>query len=274
MAKVQITTYYGNWYCEICLCLAVVKVNPSVTRMLTSIYIYNAFIKFGLGSKKQLKSEGLEDSPGLNGAAAGLQEQAGLMAAGAQHCPEVLLFPGQSDAAGCFMDFIGHAPRAGFWFHTSWCHSLDLAFILFLKAIIAFRIQVFSEPSPGSAFLKFPIPLKLQPLGSHFLPLSPLSLFSLLSLFLSLFLLIFPIVMLEIFQGNASSDARGCCKELDGYSIKDSYIRKNAKPSVSNPVTKESSYAVRVPSPEAAFGTTRAGRLAASALSPCRLTIS
>lgn len=80
--------------------------------------------------------------------------------------------------------------------------------------------------------------------------------------------------MLEIFQGNASSEARGFCKELDGYSIKGSYVRKNAKPSVSNHVAKQSSYAVRVPSSEAAFGTTRAGRLAASAPSPCRLTIS
>lgn len=79
--------------------------------------------------------------------------------------------------------------------------------------------------------------------------------------------------MLEIFQGNASSGARGFCKEVDGYSIKGSYIRKNAKPSVSNHVAKESSYAIRVPSSEAAFRTT-AGRLAASALSSCRLTIS
>lgn len=87
MAKVQITTYYGNCYCEICLCLAVVKVNPSVTRMLTSIYVYNGqwtwtWTHVGRGTKKQLKSGGLEDSPGLKGAAGGLQPAG----AGWAHC--------------------------------------------------------------------------------------------------------------------------------------------------------------------------------------------
>lgn len=67
MAKVQTAMYYGSCYCEICLCLAVVKVSPSVTRMLTSIYTYTAFITFGLWFKKQQRSEGLgEPLPGLD----------------------------------------------------------------------------------------------------------------------------------------------------------------------------------------------------------------
>lgn len=67
MAKVQTAANYGSCYCEICLRLAVVKVNPSVIRMLTSIYIYTAFITFGLWSKKQQRSEGLgEPLPGLD----------------------------------------------------------------------------------------------------------------------------------------------------------------------------------------------------------------
>lgn len=65
MAKVQITTYYGSCYCKICLCLATVKVNPSVPRILTNIC--NAFIIFGLWSKKQQRSEGVGDFPGCEG---------------------------------------------------------------------------------------------------------------------------------------------------------------------------------------------------------------
>jgi len=34
--------------------------------------------------------------------------------------------------------------------------------------------------------------------------------------------------------------AKGFCKEVDGFSIKDRCIRKNAKPSVSNHEVKES----------------------------------
>lgn len=68
--------------------------------------------------------------------------------------------------------------------------------------------------------------------------------------------------------------AKGFCKEVDGFSIKDRCIRKNAKPSVSNHEVKESQYAIRLPQFKTSFGTTQAGRLAASALYSGRLTIS
>lgn len=86
MAKVQITTYYDSSYCEICLWLAVVKINPSVSRMLTSIYTYNAFKKFGPWSKKHQRSEG----PGNS--AAGPQQQARLNdgAAGGAQCQSAI----------------------------------------------------------------------------------------------------------------------------------------------------------------------------------------
>jgi len=48
MAKVQSATYYSKHHCEICWCSAVVKVNLSFRRTSASIYIYSAFIKFGL----------------------------------------------------------------------------------------------------------------------------------------------------------------------------------------------------------------------------------
>lgn len=46
--------------------------------------------------------------------------------------------------------------------------------------------------------------------------------------------------LLEVFQGGADMGAKGFCKEVDGFSIKDRRIRKNAKPSVSNHEVKES----------------------------------
>lgn len=120
MAKVQITTYHGSCYCEICLCLAVVKVNPSVTGTLTSIYIYNAFIKLGLWSKKQQRSEVLGDSPGLKGQQHVPRSRLGL-AVGAQCHPAVSLLTVGSETAGSSMGFMGDlcisasscAPRAG-----------------------------------------------------------------------------------------------------------------------------------------------------------------